>query len=332
MKISDEEVDFLFGLAPEEGADRIFERFGAKLVFVTCGGDGCVYKNANAKGRVAALKNITVADTTGAGDIFGGSAMWKLLEMAKRPDRSAPGSWKPSWALHAPARGSPPPGPGASPACRALRMCCAAGTTWNNQGQDLTSCFACQVFLLKNADPSRLRRRLRAHTAGVLRHKKAEGGRRLVTTRRIVALFGAFPRRVRRGDGPPVSVGAESELRQHCPGQTVTTLPLNYSRGDLYDCKGRNLTPMEWSITPCPFPARAAMPNCSTMCPMPSSRCCTAGAILTSPLYVYLLGPFLPGHLHLRCARPLLPGGGGAPSAGLCERRGGRGQRVGTRF
>ena len=66
VKISDEEVDFLFGLAPEEGADRIFERFGAKLVFVTCGGDGCVYKNANAKGRVAALKNITVADTTGA--------------------------------------------------------------------------------------------------------------------------------------------------------------------------------------------------------------------------------------------------------------------------
>ena len=85
VKISDEEVDFLFGLAPEEGADRIFERFGAKLVFVTCGGDGCVYKNANAKGRVAALKNITVADTTGAGDIFGGSAMWKLLEMGKAP-------------------------------------------------------------------------------------------------------------------------------------------------------------------------------------------------------------------------------------------------------
>ena len=85
VKISDEEVDFLFGLAPEEGADRIFERFGAKLVFVTCGGDGCVYKNANAKGHVAALKNITVADTTGAGDIFGGSAMWKLLEMGKAP-------------------------------------------------------------------------------------------------------------------------------------------------------------------------------------------------------------------------------------------------------
>lgn len=86
VKISDEEVEFLFGLGPEAGAQHILDHCGAKLVFVTCGGEGCVFKNANASGRVPALRSIAVTDTTGAGDIFGGSAMWKLLSTGKRPE------------------------------------------------------------------------------------------------------------------------------------------------------------------------------------------------------------------------------------------------------
>jgi sugar/nucleoside kinase (ribokinase family) len=31
------------------------------------------------------LKGIQVVDTTGAGDIFGGSAVWKLLQLGKAP-------------------------------------------------------------------------------------------------------------------------------------------------------------------------------------------------------------------------------------------------------
>jgi fructokinase len=31
------------------------------------------------------LKGICVVDTTGAGDIFGGSAVWKLLQLGKAP-------------------------------------------------------------------------------------------------------------------------------------------------------------------------------------------------------------------------------------------------------
>lgn len=85
VKISDEEVEFLFGLDPEAGAAHILENFGAKLVFVTCGNDGCWFQNRNAKGFVPALSGITAADTTGAGDIFGGSAVWKLLELGKDP-------------------------------------------------------------------------------------------------------------------------------------------------------------------------------------------------------------------------------------------------------
>ena len=86
VKISDEEVEFLFGLSPEEGAKHILDTFGMKLVFVTCGKDGCFFRNAVAQGHVPSLSGICVADTTGAGDIFGGSALWKLLGSGKAPE------------------------------------------------------------------------------------------------------------------------------------------------------------------------------------------------------------------------------------------------------
>lgn len=86
VKISDEEVDFLFGLNPTEGARYILDNFGVKLVFVTCGADGCFFQNKTAQGMVAGLSDIRVADTTGAGDIFGGSAVWKLLQLDKPVD------------------------------------------------------------------------------------------------------------------------------------------------------------------------------------------------------------------------------------------------------
>ncbi|MBR4953152.1 MAG: carbohydrate kinase [Oscillospiraceae bacterium] len=86
VKISDEEVEFLFSLGVEEGAQHIVDNFGVKLVFVTCGAEGCYFKNAVASGKVASLSGIKVVDTTGAGDIFGGSAVWKLLQTGKAPE------------------------------------------------------------------------------------------------------------------------------------------------------------------------------------------------------------------------------------------------------
>ena len=86
VKISDEEVEFLFDLGVEEGAQYILDNFGVKLVFVTCGADGCFFKNAVAEGKVPSLKNINVIDTCGAGDIFGGSAVWKVLQTGKAPE------------------------------------------------------------------------------------------------------------------------------------------------------------------------------------------------------------------------------------------------------
>jgi fructokinase len=86
VKISDEEVEFLFGLSVEDGAAYILENFGVKLVFVTCGADGCFFKNAVAQGHVPSLADVHVVDTTGAGDIFGGSAVYQLLQHEKAPD------------------------------------------------------------------------------------------------------------------------------------------------------------------------------------------------------------------------------------------------------
>ena len=86
VKISDEEVEFLFGLGVEDGAKYILDNFGVKLVFVTCGADGCFFKNAAAEGKVPSLSGIKVIDTTGAADIFGGSAVWKLLQTGKAPE------------------------------------------------------------------------------------------------------------------------------------------------------------------------------------------------------------------------------------------------------
>lgn len=87
VKISDEEVEFLFGLKPQEGAEHILKHFGVRLVFVTCGAQGCYYSNGAACATVPSLAGIQVVDTTGAGDIFGGSAVYKLLEAGKAPEQ-----------------------------------------------------------------------------------------------------------------------------------------------------------------------------------------------------------------------------------------------------
>ena len=86
VKISDEEIDFLFGLSPEAGAKHILENYGVKLVFATCGANGCFYATHSAFGHVPSLSGIAVKDTTGAGDIFGGSAVWKLLQTGQSPE------------------------------------------------------------------------------------------------------------------------------------------------------------------------------------------------------------------------------------------------------
>lgn len=85
VKISDNEVEFLWNCTPEEGADKLLQEFGVALAMVTLGPDGCLLKTKNAAFRAACPK-VHPIDTTGAGDIFGGSAISRLLELEKPID------------------------------------------------------------------------------------------------------------------------------------------------------------------------------------------------------------------------------------------------------
>ena len=82
VKISDNEVEFLWNCTPEEGAEKLLKEFGVSLAMVTLGPDGCLLKTENAAFRAACPK-VHPVDTTGAGDIFGGSALARLLELDK---------------------------------------------------------------------------------------------------------------------------------------------------------------------------------------------------------------------------------------------------------
>ena len=85
VKISDEEIDFLWGLTPEEGAAKLLREYGVSLVYATLGPKGCYVANRNGSTTVSSPSGIHVVDTTGAGDIFGGSAMSQFLAIGKAP-------------------------------------------------------------------------------------------------------------------------------------------------------------------------------------------------------------------------------------------------------
>lgn len=84
VKISDEEVDFLWRCTPEEGAQKLLTEYGVSLAMVTLGSRGCCLANGNGM-AFAACPKVTPVDTTGAGDIFGGSAVSRLLRLGKSP-------------------------------------------------------------------------------------------------------------------------------------------------------------------------------------------------------------------------------------------------------
>ena len=85
VKISDEEIEWLWGLSPEAGAQKILTEYGASLVYATLGPKGCHAATKACAVTVASPSGIHVVDTTGAGDIFGGSAMSRFLKTNKAP-------------------------------------------------------------------------------------------------------------------------------------------------------------------------------------------------------------------------------------------------------
>ena len=85
VKISDEEINWLWGLPPEEGAGKLLAEYGVSLVYATLGPKGCYVSNRKAGVFVPSPSGIHVVDTTGAGDIFGGSAMSRFVQLKKAP-------------------------------------------------------------------------------------------------------------------------------------------------------------------------------------------------------------------------------------------------------
>ena len=90
VKISDEEIEFMWGLSAEEGAQKLLNEYGTSLVYATLGPKGCHTANKNGAVTVASPSGIHVVDTTGAGDIFGGSAMSRFLKLGKAPGELTP--------------------------------------------------------------------------------------------------------------------------------------------------------------------------------------------------------------------------------------------------
>ena len=87
VKLSEEELEFFFGEIPwRQGVERLMKDYGVSLVFLTLGAQGCLTANPKGQVQVSALEGIQVVDTTGAGDIFGGSAAWKLLQFETPPE------------------------------------------------------------------------------------------------------------------------------------------------------------------------------------------------------------------------------------------------------
>ncbi|MCL2821330.1 MAG: carbohydrate kinase [Oscillospiraceae bacterium] len=85
VKISDNEVEFLWDCSEKEGADKLLNEFGVKLAMVTSGAEGALLQNKNASVFLKCPK-VNAIDTTGGGDIFGGSAVGCLLKLNKLPN------------------------------------------------------------------------------------------------------------------------------------------------------------------------------------------------------------------------------------------------------
>jgi len=86
VKISDDEVEFLWGITDEtEAAGKLLNEYGVRLAMITLGPKGAYLANRNGGAR-AVCPPVKPIDTTGAGDIFGGSAVARLLKTGKEPD------------------------------------------------------------------------------------------------------------------------------------------------------------------------------------------------------------------------------------------------------
>lgn len=85
LKISDEELEFITDMDSIEKALPIFYEKGVKLVIYTCGSNGA-YSFTRYSHTFSPVAKVKAVDTTGAGDGFIGSFLWKLHELGISAD------------------------------------------------------------------------------------------------------------------------------------------------------------------------------------------------------------------------------------------------------
>lgn len=80
LKISDEELEFITGESDiEKAVPKLLDK-GVRLIIYTCGKNGAYAFTQNAKAYSPAV-SVKAVDTTGAGDGFIGSFLWKLQSL-----------------------------------------------------------------------------------------------------------------------------------------------------------------------------------------------------------------------------------------------------------
>ncbi len=85
LKISDNEIKFLYGdITYEKAALKLIDE-GIKLVFITLGSDGAIYANSSGIGKAEGIKAKAI-DATGAGDCFTAGVLYKYLTCGKELD------------------------------------------------------------------------------------------------------------------------------------------------------------------------------------------------------------------------------------------------------
>ena len=85
IKISDNEVEFLYGDIRLEDAARMLVDKGASMVFVTMGNEGAIYACADGLG-IDQGYNVKAVDTTGAGDCFIAGVVSQFMGSGKTLD------------------------------------------------------------------------------------------------------------------------------------------------------------------------------------------------------------------------------------------------------
>lgn len=93
VKVSDEEMELLTGETDlEKGSEKLCA-LGPKVVFVTLGPKGAYFKAPTGTGIFPAY-NVKTIDTTGSGDAFWGTVLWKLTRENKPLEDISLSDWQ----------------------------------------------------------------------------------------------------------------------------------------------------------------------------------------------------------------------------------------------